>query len=110
MLLFSAFEMIRPVYFLKWKLVTVMETKCTSSMYFEFHFVFYKIEGTDCNRGKVHISLYLVFHFAKWRLLIVTEKGRPLPLEQESRVCPVLNPPEVEPPRSYHLCDFFYNF
>ena len=65
--------------------------------------VFCKIEGTDCNRGKVHLSLYLVFHFAKWRLLIVTEKGRPLPLEQESRVCPVLNPPEVEQPRSYHL-------
>ena len=38
------------------------------------------------------------------------KKGRPLPLEQESRVCLVLNPPEVEPPRSYHLCDFFITF
>ena len=72
--LLIAFEMICPVYFVKWKLVIVMETMCTSSMYFEFHFVSCKIEATDCNRGKVHLSLYLVFHFAKWRLLIVTEK------------------------------------
>ena len=69
--LLIAFEMICPVYFVKWKLVIVMETMCTSSMYFEFHFVSCKIEATDCNRGKVHLSLYFVFHFVKWRLLIV---------------------------------------
>ena len=38
--LLIAFEMICPVYFVKWKLLIVVETKYTSSMYFEFHFVF----------------------------------------------------------------------
>ena len=61
------------VYFVKWKVLIVIDTKYTSAMYSEFHFVFCKKEATDCRRDKVHLSLYLVFHFLKRRLLIVIE-------------------------------------
>ena len=39
--LLIAFEMICPVYFVKLKLLIIIETKYSSSMYFEFHFVFW---------------------------------------------------------------------
>ena len=85
-------DMICPVYFVKWKLLIVVETKYTSSMYFEFHFLFCEMEATICNIDKVNLYLYLVFHFVKLRLLIVTEKRSTSPSGTRISCLPGLEP------------------